>query len=61
MGPSVLIFSFEYFLISSDATVLAYNSALNEEKDSYPIVPEIEELVYAFISLALIVTEAEVA
>jgi hypothetical protein len=42
-----------------DTLVVSYNLA--SEKDLHPVIPELEDVVYAFINLALIVTEAEVA
>jgi hypothetical protein len=47
--------------MNRDTMVLGYNSAFSSEQDPHPRIPELDDLVYAYINLALIVTDNEVA
>jgi hypothetical protein len=61
MGSEVWLLVVFRDLMRRDTAVLGYNSALNSEPDLYPRISELDDLIYAFVNLAIIVTEREVA
>jgi len=44
-----------------DTLLRGFNSGFTDEKDLHPRIPEIDDVLYSYINLALIFTETEVA